>query len=185
MGIISAVSGREWHTWSGGRIDNYVRLDLTLFPGSSGGAVVDTSGRVIGIATSGLSRIAGVAIPSSTVDRVAGELLARGYIRKGYLGVALQPVALPDHLIQKLDLGAKGGLIVLSVEPESGAARGGLLLGDILIALGDKPVADTDDVQGVLNALEAGKSLAATVVRGGERAQLTLTVGEWPRRSRS
>src|SRR5580658_1383149 len=81
MGVISAVSG-PWRTWRGGRLDNYIRLDLTLYPGSSGGLVVDVSGNAIGIATSALSRIAGVAIPASTIDRVVDEILARGHVAR-------------------------------------------------------------------------------------------------------
>ena len=115
MGVISAVGG-AWTTWRGGRIDQYVRLDVSLYPGSSGGAVVDTGGRVIGLATSALSRAAGVAIPAATVDRVAGELLSKGRIARGYLGLGLQPVRLPEHLISKLKLAAGTGLIVLTAE---------------------------------------------------------------------
>src|SRR5579863_6070734 len=94
MGIVSAVSG-DWRTWRGGRLDHYIRLDLTLYPGSSGGAVVNTSGEVIGIATSALSRIAGVAIQAATVERVVEQILTRGSVSRGYLGVGLQPVELP------------------------------------------------------------------------------------------
>jgi S1-C subfamily serine protease len=95
LGIISACSG-EWRTWRGGRLDHYIRLDLTLYPGSDGGAVVSTAGETIGIATSAPSRIAGLAIPAVTVDRVVDQILARGRVTRGYLGVGLQPVELPD-----------------------------------------------------------------------------------------
>src|SRR5207244_2291204 len=84
MGIVSAVSG-AWRTWRGGRLDHYIRLDLTLYPGSSGGAVINTAGETIGIATSALSRIAGVAIPAATIDRVVDQLLTRGHVPRGYL----------------------------------------------------------------------------------------------------
>src|SRR6266567_818037 len=137
LGIISASSG-EWRTWRGGRLDHYLRLDLTLYPGSDGGAVIDTAGQVIGIATSALSRIAGLAIPSVTVDRVVDEILARGRVARGYLGVGLQPVELPDH---------RRGLIVLSLEPDGPAAKAGVLIGDILVSLGGSAVDDTDDIQ--------------------------------------
>jgi S1-C subfamily serine protease len=96
MGIISALSG-AWRTWRGGRLDNYVRLDLTMYPMSSGGVVVNVAGEAIGIASSALSRIAGLAIPGTTIDRVVDEILARGHVARGYLGLGLQPVELPDH----------------------------------------------------------------------------------------
>jgi S1-C subfamily serine protease len=171
MGIMSAVSG-PWRSWRGGQIDQYLRLDLTLYPGSSGGAVVDTAGRVLGIATSALSRIAGLAVPVSTVNRVVDELLATGHVSRGYLGVGLHPVSLPD---------GRTGLIVLSAETDGPAARGGVLIGDVLVALGGKPVRDTDDIQSVLGAGSVDKPVAARIVRGGQAIEVTITVGERPR----
>jgi len=171
MGIMSAVSG-PWRSWRGGQIDQYLRLDLTLYPGSSGGAVVDTAGRVLGIATSALSRIAGLAVPVSTVNRVVDELLATGHVSRGYLGVGLHPVSLPD---------SRTGLIVLSAEADGPAERGGVLIGDVLVALGGKPVRDTDDIQSVLGAGAVGKPVAARIVRGGQAIEITITVGERPR----
>ena len=173
LGIISACSG-EWRTWRGGRLDHYIRLDLTLYPGSDGGAVVSTNGETIGIATSALSRIAGLAIPAVTVDRVVDEILARGRVARGYLGVGLQPVELPDH--QK-------GLIVLSLEPAGPASSAGILIGDILVTLGGKPVQDTDDIQLVLEGHAVGGKVAVEVLRGGESRGIDVVVGERPRRS--
>lgn len=173
LGIISACSG-EWRTWRGGRLDHYIRLDLTLYPGSDGGAVVNIDGETIGIATSALSRIAGLAIPAVTVDRVVDEILARGRVARGYLGVGLQPVELPDH--QK-------GLIVLSLEPAGPASSGGVLIGDILVKLGGKPVQDTDDIQLVLEGHAVGRKVEVEVLRGGESRRIDLVIGERPRRS--
>jgi len=173
LGVVSAVSG-PWRTWRGGRLDRYIRLDLTLFPGSSGGLVLNVAGQAIGIATSVLSRIAGLAIPASTIDRVVEEVLARGRVARGYLGVGLQPVELPDH--QK-------GLIVLSLEPQGPAALAGVLIGDILVSLGGAAVADTDDIQTVLENRGVGSSMEVQVVRGGTPRSLPITVGERPRRS--
>jgi len=173
MGIVSAVSG-SWRTWRGGRLDQYIRLDLTLYPGSSGGVVVNTAGEAIGIATSALSRIAGLAIPASTVDRVVDEILTRGRVAKGYLGLGLQPVVLPDH---------HKGLIVLSLEPEGPAAKAGVVIGDILVSLAGSPVEDTDDIQTVLESHPVGQTVQAGLLRGGAAHQLAITVGERARRS--
>ena len=163
MGIMSAVSG-PWRSWRGGQIDQYLRLDLTLYPGSSGGAVVDTAGRVLGIATSALSRIAGLAVPVSTVNRVVDELLRTGHVSRGYLGLGLHPVALPD---------GSTGLIVLSAEPDGPAARAGVLIGDILVALAGKPVTDTDDIQSALDGESVGKPVggAHRARRAGHRTK--------------
>jgi S1-C subfamily serine protease len=172
MGIVSAVSG-AWRTWRGGRLDHYIRLDLTLYPGSSGGAVINTAGEIAGIATSALSRIAGVAIPAATIDRVVDEILARGHVSRGYLGVGLQPVELPDH--QK-------GLIVLSLEPDGPSAKAGVLIGDILITLGGTAVSETEEIQLVMEGHAVGKAVEAEVLRGGISRKIAITVGERPRR---
>jgi len=182
MGVISAVSG-SWRTWRGGMMDQYIRLDLTLYPGSSGGVVINTQGEALGLATSGLSRLAGLAVPISTVNRVVDELLAKGHISRGYLGVGLQPVALPGELAKKLKLPNSGGVIVLSVEPSGPAERAGLMIGDILVGLNGKPVAYTDDVQSVLDPSFVGKAVAASIVRGGALAEASITVGERARRT--
>jgi S1-C subfamily serine protease len=173
LGIISACSG-EWRTWRGGRLDHYIRLDLTLYPGSDGGAVINTAGETIGVATSALSRIAGLAIPAVTIDRVVDEILARGRVARGYLGVGLQPVELPDH--QK-------GLIVLSLEPGGPASNAGVLIGDILVKLGGKAVHDTDDIQLGLEGHGVGQKVALEVLRGGEARQVDVVIGERPRRN--
>jgi len=170
MGVISAVSG-PWRTWRGGMMDRYIRLDATLYPGTSGGAVVDTQGQILGIATSGLSRLAGLAVPLSTVSRVVNELLTKGHISRGYLGVGLQSLAAP------------AGLIVLSLEPGGPAEKAGVLIGDIVVALDGKPVKDTDDVQSVLEPDYVGKEVKASLVRGGAAAEVSITIGERPRRT--
>jgi len=170
MGVISAVSG-PWRTWRGGMMDRYIRLDATLYPGTSGGAVVDTQGQILGIATSGLSRLAGLAVPLSTVSRVVDELLTKGHISRGYLGVGLQSLTTP------------AGLIVLSVEQGGPAERGGLMVGDIVVALDGKPVQDTDDVQGALDAENVGKPVRASLLRGGAPKEVSITIGERPRRT--
>jgi S1-C subfamily serine protease len=156
-------------------IDRYVRLDVAVYPGSSGGAVVDAQGGLIGIATSGLSRIAPLAIPVSTVNRVIDALLTKGRVTRGYLGVGLQRIALPEP--------HGAGLIVLSVEPAGPAGRAGVALGDILTALDGKPLRDTDDVQSALEPEFVGKPVKASLLRGGKPAELSITVGERPRRA--
>ncbi len=173
MGIVSAVSG-SWRTWRGGRLDHYIRLDVTLYPGSSGAVAVNVDGEAIGIVTSALSRIAGVAIPAATIDRVVEEIVTRGRVARAYLGVGLQPVELPDH--QK-------GLIVLSVEPGGPAAQAGVLIGDVLVSLNGKSAADTDDVQSVLESHGIGQAVEAGLLRGGVAAKVAITTAERPRRS--
>jgi S1-C subfamily serine protease len=173
LGVISARSG-EWRTWRGGQLDHYVRLDLNVFPTSDGGAVVSTAGQLIGIATTALSRIAALAIPAVTIARVTEQILTRGHVSRGYLGVGLQPVELPDH---------HKGLIVLSLEPAGPAAKSGVLIGDIFVALGGRAVGETEDLQTALEAHTPGATVEAEVLRGGDSRKLTITIGERPRRS--
>jgi S1-C subfamily serine protease len=180
FGIVSAVSG-SWRTWRGGRLDRYIRLDINFFPGTSGGAIVNTAGEAIGVATSALSRIAGLAIPASTVDRVADEILKRGHVARGYLGVGLQPVQLPEHQKKQMGVENDAGLIVLSLETDGPAARAGVMLGDILFALDGKPVSHTDHVQAVLETKSVGQPVAASLIRGGAPVSLAVTIGERPR----
>jgi S1-C subfamily serine protease len=173
LGIISARSG-EWRTWRGGQLEHYIRLDLNVFPTSDGGAVVNTAGELIGVATTALSRIAALAIPAVTVERVTDQILTRGHVPRGYLGVGLQPVELPDH--QK-------GLIVLSLEPGGPAAKAGVLIGDIFVALAGRGVSETEDLQTSLESHSPGTPVEAEVLRGGTSRKITITLGERPRRS--
>ena len=180
LGIVSAIGG-EWRTWQGGTIDRFVRLDVAVYDGFSGGPLVDATGRVVGINTSGLARATALTVPAATVSRIAGQLLARGHIARGWLGIATQPVRLPAALQRSLGTAAEAGLVVVNVEPDSPADRGGLLIGDILLALDDRPVSDPGDVLGALGGERIGQSVALQVARGGRAEQLTVTVGERPR----
>lgn len=185
LGVVSMVGG-AFRTWRGGSVDQLVRLDLSLYPGSSGAAVVDSAGKLIGLATSGLSRIAPLAIPAATVDRIAGELVSHGHVSRAYLGTGLQPVPLPAHLVKRLGIEGGSGVMVLSVEPEGPAERAGVLLGDILVAVGGAPVTDTDDVQAALDKVRPGSQIALKLIRGGELAEVRVTAGERQRgRSKS
>jgi S1-C subfamily serine protease len=124
----------------GSRVDRYLRLDLTLYPGSSGAAFAGATGLVLGLATSALSRVAPIPIPASTIDRVVDELLRQGHISRSYLVVGLQPVPLPNALTRRIGRSQAAAAIVLSVEPDGPADRAGILIGDLLIELAGEPV---------------------------------------------
>ncbi|HKW90724.1 MAG TPA: S1C family serine protease, partial [Methylomirabilota bacterium] len=154
-GVISAL-GPRWRSWRGGEIDRLVRLDLVLYPGFSGGPLVDASGHVVGLNTSGLAREARLAVPVTTVSRVVDELLRKGHVSRGYLGLGMQPVRLPEPLRAQLHLERDTGLMVVTVQPDGPAGRAGVLLGDVLVALDGAPVADLDDVQARLGGDRIG-----------------------------
>lgn len=183
LGIVSAVGG-EWRTWQGGTIDRFVRLDVSVYDGFSGGPLVDAAGRVAGINTSGLARAVALTVPASTVARVAGQLLERGHVARGWLGIATQPVRLPPGLQRSAGTGAGVGLVVVNVEADSPADRGGVLIGDILLALDDRPLSDPGDVLAALGGDRIGTPVALRVARGGRAEMLTVTVGERPRARR-
>lgn len=180
-GVIGAL-GPRWRSWRGGEIERLVRLDLTLYPGFSGGPLVDAAGRVVGLNTSGLARDARLTVPATTVTRVADELLRTGHVSRGYLGLGMQPVPLPEPLRRQLGLTRETGLIVVTVEPDGPAARAGVLLGDVLVALDGAPVSDLDDVQARLGSDRIGVAVPAVLVRAGGRTELSITVGAQPRR---
>jgi S1-C subfamily serine protease len=181
LGIISAVSG-PWRTWRGKRLDQYIRLDANFFPNSSGGAVVDGRGRLLGVATAGLSRIAGLAIPASTVNRVVETLLEKGHVPSAYLGIGVQTVGMPDALRTKLSLPNRSGVMVVSVEPGGPADQAGIFLGDILAAIGDTTLEEIEDLQSTLDSGVIGQTVKAKIVRAGELREASVTVGERPRK---
>ncbi|HET8623572.1 MAG TPA: trypsin-like peptidase domain-containing protein [Gemmatimonadales bacterium] len=175
MGVVSAVDG-EWRTWHGGRIDQFVRLDLAIYDGFSGGALVEAGGRVLGMNSSRLARSIALAIPAATVDRVVDQVLATGGVSRGYLGIASQPVRLPDPLRQAHDLGPLG-LVVVALEPQGPAERAGVMLGDILVALDGKPVSDPAELLAALGPDRVGHALELRALRGGQLVGIAITVG--------
>jgi S1-C subfamily serine protease len=181
LGIISAVGG-EWRTWQGGRVDRFVRLDLSVYDGFSGGALVEAGGRVLGVNTSGLSRASAVSLPAATVDRVAGELARKGHVSRGYLGLAVQPVRLPDSVRRKLGMSGTVGLLIINLEPGGPADRAGLLLGDIITGLDNREVGDASDILAILGPEAVGKQTNLRIVRAGETRSVALTIGERPPR---
>jgi S1-C subfamily serine protease len=125
-----------------------------------------------------------MAIPVSTLNRVADELVRQGRIRRGYLGVGTQAVPIPSSLREKLGLECEYGLILLSVEPNSPAEKAGWQLGDILVKLNGTPVLDVDELQAVLRGDSVGRQASALLVRGGARLEGEVTIEERPNRDK-
>ena len=183
LGIIGATSG-PWRTWRGGRLEQYIRLDATLYPNSSGGAVINSHGSIIGIATSALSRVAGLAIPASDVIRVTKELLERGYVPQGYLGIGVYPVAIPENLKLKLALQNAVGILILNVEKGGPADGAGVLLGDLLVSLNSTPIEKVEDLQSFCASGVMGKAVNARFIRAGALLHKSIVVGERPQKAR-
>ncbi len=176
FGVISSLGGPS-QTWRGGKLDQVIRLDVALHPVASGGAVVNPSGQLIGIATPILSRAAVFAVPTATVERVVQALLAHGRLPQGYLGAGLQPIRLPEHLTKGLGLPIAGGLMTVSVDQGAPAGKAGLTIGDVLLELNGQFVDRPEAVRPLL-AESVGKTISARIMRGGKLANLEITVAE-------
>jgi S1-C subfamily serine protease len=179
-GIVGGLSG-EWQPRRGGRVDQHIRLDLELYPGFSGGPLVNAQGKVVGINTRGLARGRGVTIPNATVNRVVDELLEKGHIARPYLGLAMQPVAIPESLRGKVKDGSSA-LLVVHVEKAGPGEKAGIQLGDVLTELHGQAAQDTGDVLDLLGLAKVGETLSATVLRGGSPVTVSIKLEDRPSR---
>lgn len=175
LGVISALD-KEWRTHAGGRIDTYVQTDVVMYPGFSGGPLVSAGGAMIGMNSSALARGMSVTLPAATIKRVAETLAKHGRVKRGFLGVSAQPVRLPDNIASSV--GQETGLMLAAVEPDSPAATGGLLLGDVIVGIGGEAVRHMDDLLASLSGDRVGVSVPVRVVRGGQVQELQVTIGE-------
>ncbi|MBI4203368.1 MAG: trypsin-like peptidase domain-containing protein [Chloroflexi bacterium] len=174
LGVVSAL-GEAWRTPLGGAMDRLIQTDAAMFPGFSGGPLVDASGRVLGPNTTAILRGLSLTIPAGTVRRVVETLLAHGRVRRGYLGIGAQPVRLPQPLAAQL--GQNTGLLLVSVETGSPGAQAGLVMGDTIVALEGQPVRRLEDLLGQLNAERIGQAVALRIIRGGQVQERSVTVG--------
>jgi S1-C subfamily serine protease len=175
IGIVSAVGG-PLRTGRGGMLERYIRTDATPYPGFSGGPLIATSGAVVGVTTTGLVGGVALAVPAEIAWRIADALQKHGSIKRGFLGISSQPVHLQDN--QRGGKDQDHGLLIVRVDADSPAGKGGLLLGDILVALDDQSVKDTDDLQALLTGERVGTEVPVEVIRGGSLQTVKVTIGE-------
>ncbi len=173
-GIVSAVGGPV-RLSRNTQLDRFIRTDAIPYPGFSGGALIDASGAAYGLLTTGLVRGTAIVIPMDIALRVAGTLTQHGYVKRGYLGVVTQQAAVPPA--QRAALKQEHGLLVVRVEENGPAEKGGLIVGDMLLALDGHPVTDADDLLGLLSGDRVGKTASVRVLRGGQPADIAVTVG--------
>ena len=178
-GIVSAV-GRSLRAESGRLMDDIIQTDAALNPGNSGGPLVNTQGRVIGINTATVLPAQGLcfAIASNTAQLVAALLIRDGRIRRGYIGVGGQTVRIPRVLARAARLAVSSGVQVSAVEPGSPAATAGLREGDLIVGWGDHPVTAVEDLHRLLTAERVAEPTRMTVVRRGESRHLTVIPNE-------
>ncbi|MGB7024946.1 MAG: trypsin-like peptidase domain-containing protein [Candidatus Acidiferrales bacterium] len=179
LGVVSLVAP-DRRTWTGGSIAPYIRLDVGLQPTAVGGAVIDAYGNLVGLATPRFARFGAIAVPASAINKIADTLLRKGRIPRGYLGVGLQPVRLPNALRESLHRNEKTATIILEVHPDGPADKAGIMIGDILVSLGGHPITRLEDVQSLLVGDAIGKSLPLKFVRGGSVQEGSIMVAERP-----
>ena len=178
-GIVSALDLR------GGRQrepDAMLAVDLTLYPGFSGGPLVDVLGHVVGITTSGVSRHLQCAVRAAAVTRLTDHVVRAGRIPRAYLGVGTQPVVLPNDLRERLGLTQRTAVIVVNVSSDSPAAAAGLVMGDVIVSIAGHAIAEPGDLVAVLQPDRVGNTVTTSILRGGEPRQIQVTVGERPSR---
>lgn len=174
LGIVSAL-GESWRTPMGGQIDRYLQTDVVMYPGFSGGPLVSSGGVVLGLNSSGLARGVSLAVPVATLESTAETLLAHGRMRRGYLGVSTQSARLPAAV--KEEINQETGLLIVNVEPDSPADKGGLVLGDTIVGLDDAAVRHHDDLLALLTGDRVDKKVPVRIVRGGEVQSVNVKIG--------
>ncbi len=175
LGILSAV-GHSWRTPAGGNVERYVQTDVVMYPGFSGGPLVSADGQFLGMNSSALLPGVSIALPAETLRRVVEALAAHGHVRRGYLGVGAQPARLPAGIAEQL--GQEVGLLLVSIEPGSPADKGGLVLGDTIVAMDGQPVRHLDDLQAGLTGDHVGQPVALRLLRAGQLQEVKVVVGD-------
>ena len=176
VGIVSQIGG-AWRSQAGGQIDQRIVVSLGLRRGSAGCPLIDAGGRVVGFNTFGPRRSV-LSIPATNVNRLLDQLQQRGKISRGYLGLGMQRVPLPDNVRQQHSLNQIAGIMVVSVEPDSAADLAGMVLGDVMIAVDEAPLESLQQVQALLTPQSVGQTLRVTLLRAGNLQTADVTVGE-------
>ncbi|MGH7312288.1 MAG: S1C family serine protease [Candidatus Rokuibacteriota bacterium] len=180
-GVVSAL-GRSLRGATGRLIENIIQTDVPLNPGNSGGPLVDSRGRVVGINTAIIAIAQGIAfaIPVDTARWVVSELLMRGRVRRAYLGLTGRTRSVDRHLARLVGLSQQTAVEIVAVEPASPAAQAGLREGDLIVRLDAGPVARIDDLHRALAIQAVGVTVVLTLVRAGTRLEVTVTPVEAP-----
>lgn len=183
-GVVSAL-GRSIRSTTGRLINNVIQTDAALNPGNSGGPLVTSLGEVIGVNTAVIMAAQGLcfAIPINTAKYVAALLIRDGRVRRSYIGLGGQNVALPRRLVRVHHLPVMSGVLVISLEPHSPAQKGGLRQGDVIVAFAGQPIAEIDDLHKLLTEARIGVKSSLTVLRGPEKMVLDVFPEESKARS--
>ena len=177
LGVVSMVGG-HWQSGEGTQLQSFLRTDAAMLPGFSGGPLIDTGGRLIGMNSSAVGRRGGLTIPHADLARIVAMLQTHGKIRRGYIGIGAQSVALNNLLTSSLSLQQDHGLVVVGLESDGPGEQAGLLLGDVILTLDGHPVAKVEDVQQYLTGDLVGKPVTVQLVRAGGLKQIDVMAAE-------
>jgi S1-C subfamily serine protease len=182
-GVISAT-GRTLRSVGGNLVDNVIQTDAALNPGNSGGPLVDGRGRVIGVNTAVIQPAQGLcfAIPINMAKHIIPQLMQHGRVMRGYLGLHARSVPIAPDIVARYDLRQTRGIEVLAVEPDSPAEHAGLETDDVLIAFGDHPVSNVDDLHKLLTTLPVGIPASIEFLRKDRRLHRLAIPEEYPTR---
>jgi S1-C subfamily serine protease len=177
FGVVSTVGG-SWRSHRGGTVEGYIRADVAMLPGFSGGPLVDVDGRILGLNSSSLGRGGGLTIPNAAIDTIVNGLKSHGKVRRGFLGIGAQAVGINPRLAGELGLTQEHGLVVVNIEADGPAERDGLLLGDVIVAIAGLPVGSVEELQDRLSGDLVGTAVPVRLIRGGAINEVAVTVGE-------
>ncbi len=178
MGVVSALGGPV--RTPRGMLERYIRTDTTPYPGFSGGPLVDAEGRIAGLNTSGFGYGAALTIPASIAWKVAEQLAKHGSVQHGYLGIRSQPVEISEAAQKALKRTQAAGLVIVGVENDSPAEKGGLMVGDILVGIENQPIEDHDELFAHLSGNAVNETIQIEILRGGKQETLKVKVGARP-----
>ncbi len=176
LGLVSQLGG-AWQSQSGGQLAQYIQVSLDLPPGSAGCPLINANGEVVGFNTFGPRRRV-LTIPAATINPVLQQLQQRGKIARGYLGLGMQAVPLPEPLQQQHGLSNTTAVMVINVEPGRAADRAGMLLGDVIVSANGEATQTVQQIQALLGPQSVGQPLTLQLLRGGQLQQVTITVDE-------
>jgi S1-C subfamily serine protease len=177
FGVISVVgpfnrrSGRD-------QSDDFIRADVAMLPGFSGGPLVDASGQLLGLNSSHFGRGGGLTITTAVIDRVIASLKTHGKIRRGFLGIGAQAVPIPASLASAAGISQESGLVIVSIESGGPAETSGVLIGDIILSINDRTVGSVEELQDVLSDDLVGQTAKLHLIRGGNAHSVDVTVAE-------
>ena len=180
-GVVSAL-GRTLRSITGHLVDNVIQTDAALNPGNSGGPLLDSRGRVIGINTAIIQSAQGIcfAIPITMAKRIVPQLMQHGRVVRGYLGLHGRDVPVARPLARLFALDQDSGVEVVGLEPEGPAAQAGMAEGDLIVALGEQAITSVDDLQKRLTELPVGIPTEVVLLRGERRLVRFVVPGEYP-----